>query len=185
MGAVVDVHLTARASETRATVAQSTSTQIHTLTAISTRFVAAAVQSLLTVGSSKGWGTAADVATSEFFLTRPSVKAGVIRTRHCNDLTVLPIESLRTCAGVIILQIVATATILAGVAITLVNLQLTVCAPISWPAGAGIASLSGVGAGGAISTGFVVGAVVEVLVTEEASPALLTHTLPWLRAGPM
>ncbi len=80
---------------------------------------------------------------------------------------------------------VATATILAGVAVTLVNLQLTVCAPISWPAGAGIAALSGIGAGGAISTGFVVGAVVEVLVTEEASPALLTHTLPWLRAGPM
>ncbi len=80
---------------------------------------------------------------------------------------------------------VATATILAGVAITLINLQLTVCASISWSAGAGIAALSGVGAGGAISTGFVVGAVVEVLVTEEASPALLAHTLPWLRASPM
>lgn len=76
----------------------------QTLT-ISTRFVAAAVKSLLTVGSGKGWGAAADVATSEFFLTRPSVKAGVICTRHCNDLTVLSIESLRTCTGVIVLQI--------------------------------------------------------------------------------
>lgn len=75
---------------------------------------------------------------------------------------------------------VATATILAGVAVTLVNLQLTVCAPISWPAGASVTALSGVGAGGAISTGFVVCAVVEVLVTKEASPALLTHTLPRL-----
>lgn len=32
-GTVVDVRLTARAGETRATAAQSTSTQIHTLTA--------------------------------------------------------------------------------------------------------------------------------------------------------
>lgn len=72
---------------------------------IGTWFVAAAVQSFLTVGSGKGWGAAADVATGEFLLTCPSVKAGVISARHRNNLTVLPIESLRTCAGVIVLQI--------------------------------------------------------------------------------
>lgn len=40
-----------------------------------------------------------------------------------------------------------------------------------------------VGAGGSVSTGPVVGAVVQVLVTEETSPSFLTHTLPGLRAG--
>lgn len=39
-----------------------------------------------------------------------------------------------------------------------------------------------VGAGGTVGTGLVVGAVVEVLVAEEAPPALLTVTLPRLAA---
>lgn len=65
----------------------------------------AAVQSLLTVGSSKGWGAAADVATSDFLLACASIKAGVVCACHGDDLTVFPVESLRTCAGVIVLQI--------------------------------------------------------------------------------
>lgn len=179
-GTVVDVCLTARAAETRATAAKSTGTQIHTFTTVGTWFVATAVQSLLTVGSGKSRWASADVATGEFLLTCASIKAGIICTGHGNDFTVLPVESLRTRARVIVLQIITTAAILAGVAVTLINLQLTVCASKSRPAGASVAALSSVGAGGAISAGFVIGTVVEVLVTEEASPTLLTHTLPWL-----
>lgn len=40
-----------------------------------------------------------------------------------------------------------------------------------------------VGAGGTVGTGLVVSAVVEVLVAEEAPPALLTVTLPRQLAG--
>lgn len=66
-------------------------------------FVAAAVQFLLAVGASVGWGAAAGVASSETFLTRSSVKARIISTRHCYDLTVFPIEALRARARVIVL----------------------------------------------------------------------------------
>ena len=68
-------------------------------------FVATAVQFLLTVGAGVGWRTTAHVASGDALLTRSSVKAGVVSTRHGHYLTVLTIEALRTRAGVIILQI--------------------------------------------------------------------------------
>ena len=48
---------------------------------------------------------------------------------------------------------------------------LAVLAGVAGRAGAGIGSLAGVQAGGAVHAGRVVGAVVEVLVAEEAAPA--------------
>ena len=80
---------------------------------------------------------------------------------------------------------VAAASVLAGVAVALVGLQLTVGASVAGPAGAGVAALPCVGAGGTVGAGLVVGAVVEVLVAEEAPPALLTVTLPRLAARPV
>lgn len=77
---------------------------------------------------------------------------------------------------------VATSSILAGVAVTLVGLQLAVGAPEARPAGAGVAALARVGAGGPIGARLVVGAVVEVLVAEEAPPPLLAVALPRLAA---
>lgn len=67
--------------------------------------MAAAVQFLLAVGARVGWGAAAHVASGEAFLTRSSVKTRIICTRHCDDLTVFPIEALRASARVIVLQI--------------------------------------------------------------------------------
>ncbi len=80
---------------------------------------------------------------------------------------------------------VAAASVLAGVAVTLVGFQLTVGASEARSAGAGVAALTCVGAGCTIGAGLVIGAVVEVLVTEEPPPALLTVTLPWLAACPV
>lgn len=80
---------------------------------------------------------------------------------------------------------VAAASVLAGVAVTLVGLQLTVGASKAGPAVASETALACVGAGCTISAWFVVGAVVQVLVAEEAPPALLTVTLPWLAACPV
>ena len=80
---------------------------------------------------------------------------------------------------------VAAASVFAGVAVALVRFQLTVGAAKAGPAGAGVAALARVGARGAIGTWLVVGAVVEVLVTEETPPALLTVALPRLAAGPV
>lgn len=78
---------------------------------------------------------------------------------------------------------VAAASVFAGVAVALVGFQLTVGAAEAGPAGARVAALARVCARGAVGTRLVVGAVVEVLVTEEAPPALLTVALPRLAAG--
>ncbi len=80
---------------------------------------------------------------------------------------------------------IAAASVLAGVAVTLVGFQLTVGASEAGPAGAGVAALACVSAGCTVGAGLVIGAVVEVLVAEEAPPALLTVTLPWLAARPV
>lgn len=77
---------------------------------------------------------------------------------------------------------IAAASILARVAVTFIGLQLTVGAAKAWPACAGVAALTRVGAGRPVGTGFVIGAVVEVLVAEEAPPALLAVALPRLGA---
>lgn len=56
----------------------------------------------------------------------------------------------------------AAAAVLAGVAVTLVGLNLAVFAREAGPAGAGVAALASVGAGGVVLTWLVVGAVVQV-----------------------
>lgn len=80
---------------------------------------------------------------------------------------------------------IAAASVLAGVAVALIRLQLTVGSAKAGPAGAGVAALASVCARGTVGTWLVVGAVVEVLVTEETPPSLLTVTLPWLTACPV
>lgn len=56
----------------------------------------------------------------------------------------------------------AAATVLAGVAVAFVDLNLAVFAGEAGPAGAGVAALTGVGARGSVLAGLVVGAVVQV-----------------------
>lgn len=80
---------------------------------------------------------------------------------------------------------IAAASVLAGVAVTLVGFDLTIVATEARPAGTGVAALACVGAGSIVRAGLVVGAVVEVLVTEQSSPALFTVALPRLAAGAM
>lgn len=94
-------------------------------------------------------------------------------------------ESGRACAGAGTGRNTdaAAASALAGVAVALVGLDLAAQPREAGPAAAGVAPLAGVGAGGAVLARPVVGAVVQVLVAEEAPPALLAVALPGLRAG--
>lgn len=78
---------------------------------------------------------------------------------------------------------IAAAAVLAGVALALVGLDLAAGSRKAGPAGAGVAPLARVGAGGAVLARAVVGAVVEVLVAEEPAPAFLAVALPRLHAG--
>ncbi|TNN76674.1 hypothetical protein EYF80_013126 [Liparis tanakae] len=141
--------------------------QVSPLT-VQTGPVAAAVQLLLAVGAGVAGGAAASVAAGRRLHTGAAVEARPVGARHGDDLAVLAVEALR-----------------AGVAVALVGLQLTVGASIAGPAGAGVAALARVGAGGSVGTGLVVGAIVEVLVAEEPPPALLAAALPRLAARPV
>lgn len=72
----------------------------------------------------------------------------------------------------------AAASVLAGIAVAFIGLDLAVGAAVAGLAGTGVTPLAGVGAGGPVRARLVVGAVVEVLVAEEAAPALLAIALP-------
>lgn len=162
---------------------------------ISTGVAAAFVMSLLTVGAHEPGWTAAAVTTGRVFHAGSTIKTRVVRTRHSTDLAVLPIEALRTHAQIVVHQILekkrgekvnvswshknfavvckfdllthfAAAAVLAGVAVTLVGLNLAVFAREAGSAGAGVAALPSVGAGGIVLTWLVVGAVVKVCSSE-------------------
>lgn len=73
---------------------------------------------------------------------------------------------MRACTSVIILLVIATASILAGVAVTLIGFDLTVFATEARLANAGVAALAGVGTRGVISTGLVISAKVQILIAK-------------------
>ena len=66
---------------------------------------------------------------------------------------------------------------------TAIDLDVTVCASISCWTGASVGTLSSVEAGTPVATRAMVGAVVEVLVAEKASPSLVTEAVPRLPAA--
>lgn len=186
VGAVIVVDLAARPSEARTTTTHQTVAQIQALATVSTRAIAAAVNLLLAVGAHVAGRTAAGVTTGGHLLhAGATIEAGPVGTGHRTDLTVLPVEALGACAGVVILQIIAAASVLAGVAVTLVGFDLTIVPTEARPACTGVAALACVGAGSIVRAGLVVGAVVEVLVAEQSSPALFTVALPRLATGAM
>lgn len=80
---------------------------------------------------------------------------------------------------------ITAASILAGVAATLVDLYLASVPTEAFLARTRVTALASVGACCSVHAGLVVGAEVKVLVTEEAAPALLAVALPRLATGPM
>lgn len=80
---------------------------------------------------------------------------------------------------------ITAASILAGVAVTLIDFYLTSFTTEAFLACTCVTALACVSAGCSIHTGLVVCAEVQILVTEQASPALLAVALPRLATGPM
>lgn len=136
--------------------------------------------------------TAAAVAAGRLLHAGSSIKARSICTLHSADLTVLSIEALRTRADVVVHLILegqravrcenratrwgsaappappappthlATPTILAGVAVAFVGLNLAVLPRETGSAGARVAALARVGARSVVLTGSAIGAIVQV-----------------------
>lgn len=74
---------------------------------------------------------------------------------------------------------------MAGPAVTLPDLGVTVDPGEAWQAGAGVAALARVHARGPVGTGSVMRAVVQILVAEDSSPAFFAGALPRLFTGTM
>lgn len=72
---------------------------------VSAGVAAAFVVPLLAVGTHEAGRAAAAVTAGRIFLTGASVETWPVRASHCTAFTVLPIEALRACAGVVIHQI--------------------------------------------------------------------------------
>lgn len=161
---------------------------------ISTGVAAASVVFLVTVGAHVTRKAEAGVARRSLHRAGPSIVAGPVGTGHTADLAVFPIESLRARAGVIIHLIlrrksksqlaltsellqgqnssigshpaayVATASVLAWVAVALVGLDIAGFAAEARLADAGVAALTSVCTGGFVHAGLVIGAEVQILV---------------------
>lgn len=67
--------------------------------------VAAAVQLLFTVGPCVAGWAAASVPSSHGFHTGATIETRAIGAGHGNDLTVLPVKTLRAGARVVVLQV--------------------------------------------------------------------------------
>ena len=80
----------------------------------------------------------------------------------------------------------ASSTVKAGLVGALVgDPGLAVGASVAGRAAASVGALAGVEAGGPVAAGLVVGAVVEILVAEQAAPAVIAVALPGVLAGAM
>lgn len=113
------------------------------------------------------------------------MEAGCICAGQRPGFTVCPFKPLRTHTPIAVLRVQALASIATGLAVTLPDLQVTVNPVEARHAGAGVTALACVHTRGPVGTGLVVGAVVQILVTKDASPALLAGALPRLYTGTM
>lgn len=72
---------------------------------VQTGLIAAAVQLLFTVGACIAGWAATRVASSHGFNTGSTIETRAISAGHGNDLTVLPVKTLRAGARVVVLQV--------------------------------------------------------------------------------
>lgn len=158
----------------------------HTVSTICTLQRGTFIHFPLTVEASVAWRTLANVSmTVVLFFALATMKARCVGTGQHPVFTVCPFEALRAHARVAVLRVQAVATIATGLAVTLPDLQVTVNPGEAWQASAGVAALACVHARGPVGTGFMVGAIVQILVTKDASPAFLAGALPRLFTGTM
>lgn len=185
-GTIINIYLTPGSGKALPTLAYCITSNIQAVAPIQTGIVGATIDFLFTVGAVVVHRAATNIASHDaLFYARAPVKARTICTGHSTNIAVLAIETPRTYTLVVIFQVITAASVPAGVAGALIALDLTVGTGESWPTVAGVAPLSSVGAAGAVSAWLMVGTVVQVLIAEEATPALLTGALKRLRAGSM
>lgn len=100
-------------------------------------------------------------------------------------LAVRPLEPLWACTPIAVLKVQALASVPTGLAVALPDLAVTLIPCEARLAGTGVAPLARVHTSGPITTWLVMSAIVQILVTEEASPAFFAGALPGLLTGAM
>lgn len=141
---------------------------------------------LLTVESSIASWTLAHVTMSIIPLfALATMEAGGIFAGQHPVFTVCPFKPLWACTPIAILRLHAVASVATGLVVTLPDLRVAVYSSEAWQAGAGVAALACVHTRSPVGTGFVMGAVVQILVTKDASPAFFAGALPRLCTGTM
>lgn len=166
-GTVADVEFTVGACESRTAAAYAVWTSIQALAPIGTWVTGTPVYFLLAVRASEVGGAFASIAGPLVALMAGSpIEARRVGTAQGAMFAVYAIVAWGTQAVVAILFVLTAASIATGVAVTLAELQLTVHTSVAWATSAGVAPLPAVGARCPILAWGVVGAIVEVLVTE-------------------
>lgn len=166
-GTVADMKFTVGACESRTAAAYAVRASIQALAPIGTWIAGTPIHFLLAVGASEAWGAFAGIAGTLVALPAgAAIEARGVSTAQGAVFAVQAIVTRRTEAMVAILLVLTAASIATGVAVTLAELQFTVHASVAWATDAGIAPLPTVGARCPILAWGVVGAIVEILVTE-------------------
>lgn len=166
-GTVADVEFTVGACESRTAAAYAVWTSIQALAPIGTWVTGTPVHFLLAVRASEVGGAFASIAGPLVALMAGSpIEARGVGTAQGAMFAVYAIVAWGAQAVVAILFVLTAASIATGVAVTLAELQLTVHTSVAWATSAGVAALPTVGARCPILAWGVVGAIVEVLVTE-------------------
>lgn len=144
-----------------------------------------------------------DIAAQRVIFAGRSSGAGIVPARLGADLAVSASPTAWTAAlivpshgdissgqdgvvaGVARLVGMASATVEAGLAVAVQERDLTVSTSETGCAGTGVAALAGIEASAAVVAGLVVRAEIEVLVAEQATPALVAEALPGFLAAAM
>lgn len=185
-GTIIDVYLTFLTRETSPTAAHTNLPKVKATTIICTRVACAPVYFFFTVRPCEAKRANASVAGPLIlFQACATVEAWRIYTCQSAVLTVSAIVARGAQAVITVLHIRATATVPTGIAVALADLVFAVDAGEAGFARARVAALASVHASCSIFAWPVVSAVVQILITEEATPSFITYALPLCFTSPV
>ena len=180
--AVVDVGLAARAREAGQAIALVAVDAVDAGAAVEARVRGAVVHLVLAVDAAEAGRAAAGVAVGVVH-AGAAVATGEVVAGVRRRLAVRAVPALGAFAAEASSGVAAVAAVQARLLGAVVALPLAVGAREARWTSTRVRALAGVEAGPVVAAGPVVGAVVEILVAEQAAPALVAQAVPWLLAG--
>lgn len=179
---VVYVDFTTGSGEADRTSAPKPIEDVSAGAAVLTRPRRALIQVLFTIGPPVA-GNAAALEPLRAVIASSTIFADGVFARDGRRLAMIALESFLAAAGVALTVVLTRTTVLTRIVGTAaVQLDFAVDARVARRAAASIRALARVEANAVVLAGFMVGAVVEVLVAEQSTPALVADAVPLLLA---